>query len=303
MGRGRATGPRPALAAARRGGPCTLVSMVLDYDRWEGRLGELAPLYRAADPFPHVVLDDFLFPLIADRMFAEFPAVADRQWTHYRHVNEDKHGLPDPEAAGPAAAAVIAELLSARFVAWLERLTGRPRLLADPSLEGAGLHQSERGGFLNMHADFTVHPRRPDWRRRVNVLLYLNPDWPGSWGGQLELWDRRMSRCVRRVSPQHNRVVIFGTDETTFHGHPDPLTCPQGQTRKSVALYYFSAETVRPVARSTEYRPRPGDGARALLIHADTLALRAYDRLKRRFGFDDRVISRLLRALSRRPPR
>jgi hypothetical protein len=275
---------------------------VLDYGRWETRLDELAAVYRGAEPFPHVVLDDFLVPAAADRVLAEFPAVTDGEWIHYRHVNENKHGMTDREAAGPAAAAVMAELLSARFVGLLERLTGLPALLADPSLEGGGLQQSERGGFLNVHADFTVHPHRPDWRRRVNVLLYLNPNWDDAWGGQLELWDRSMSRCVRRVSPQHNRVVIFGTDETTFHGHPDPLACPERQTRKSVALYYFSAERVRPVARSTEYRPRPGDGAQALFIHADTLALRAYDRIKRRFGFDDRVISRVLGALSRLRP-
>ena len=108
---------------------------------------------------------------------------------------------------------------------------------------------------------------------------------------------------MRRVSPLHNRVVIFNTDEDAFHGHPNRMTCPEGQTRKSIALYYFTAETSGVRARSTEYRPRPGDGARGLLIYADKMALRAYDHLKRRLGFDDTVVSRVLGALQRRRKR
>jgi hypothetical protein len=273
---------------------------IFDHDHWARRLAELAPVYRAAAPFPHLVLDDFLTASAADRMLAEFPRVADGEWIQYQHVNERKLGRRDRASFGPALGAAIDALSSPRFVSFLERLTGIEGLLADPSLEGGGLHQSERGGFVNLHADFTVHPHHRGWRRRINVLVYLNEGWADAWGGHLELWDRSVTRCVRRVSPLHNRAVIFNTDEGSFHGHPDPLTCPEGETRKSVALYYFTAEATPAAVRSTEYRPRPGEGARGLLVHADTLALRLYDRLKRRFGFDDRLVSRVLGALRKK---
>ena len=273
---------------------------IFDYDRWSGQLSELAPLYRGADPFPHVVLDDFLAGPAADAVLDEFPRVGDGEWIHYQHVNESKFGKRDRASFGPSVGAAVDELNSPRFVAFLEQLTGIGGLIADPTLEGGGLHQSERGGFLNLHADFTVHPHRRSFRRRVNVLVYLNKDWPDAWGGQLELWDRSITRCVRRVSPIHNRVVIFNTDADSFHGHPDALRCPEGHTRKSLALYYFTEEGTGAFARSTEYRPRPGDGARALLIYADKMALRAYDKVKRRFGLDDRLVSRLLGLVSRR---
>ena len=35
-------------------------------------------------------------------------------------------------------------------------------------------------------------------------------------------------------------MVIFSTNDFTNHGHPDPLNCPQGLSRKSIATYYFS---------------------------------------------------------------
>jgi hypothetical protein len=54
-------------------------------------------------------------------------------------------------------------------------------------------------------------------------------------------------------------MMIFGTTDFTYHGHPDPLQCPEGMTRKSLALYYFSngrpAEEVSGV-HSTLFRAR-----------------------------------------------
>jgi hypothetical protein len=276
--------------------------MIFDYETWERQLDALVPAYRNADPFAHIVLDDFLFAPAAERMASEFPDLASDAWIRYQHVNENKFGRRDRQNFGPSLRAAFETFASARFVTFLERLSGIPRLLSDPSLEGGGLHQSVRGGFLNVHADFTVHPHRPTWRRRVNVFVYLNDGWQREWGGDLELWDRDVTHAVRRVSPHQNRVLIFNADEHAFHGHPDPLTCPAGRSRKSIALYYFTEEAAPVRARSTDYRARPGDGALRALIYADKMALRAYDLLKRRLGFDDRWVSRLLGAL-RRPPK
>ena len=173
------------------------------------------------------------------------------------------------------------------------QLLGIDDLIADPSLEGGGLHQSTRGGFLNIHADFTVHPHHRNWQRRANILLYLNEEWRPEYGGDLELWSADMKECVEKVSPVANRALIFTTDPTSFHGHPEPMLCPEGVARRSLALYYFSIEK-DPVVRSTEYRSRPGDGARGILIFADTQMLRAYDWAKRRLGLSDQFASKFL---------
>lgn len=256
-------------------------------------------LYSRAEPYPHAVLDNFLDEATARQLLAEFPPVADT-WINYTHVNERKFGRNDRASFPPAIGAAIDTFNSPPFVAWLSRLTGIEGLRADPSLEGGGLHQTQRGGHLNIHADFTGHPHHPNWRRRVNLIVYLNDGWQESWGGALELWSRDMQRCVAKVPPLFNRAVIFNTDADSYHGLPDPMNCPEGTTRKSLALYYFTEEQQPFLVRSTEYRARPGDGIKSVAIWADKQVLRVYDKVKRRFNLDDRFASRILGLFSRR---
>lgn len=275
---------------------------IVPYRRLYARAAELHRSFASARPFPHVVLDDFLAPAAARSALEVFPP-PNENWIHYLHYNERTFGMNDRPNIPEAARMILDELNSDAFVSLLERVTGIASLRSDPSLEGGGLHQSERGGYLNLHADFTVHPHRPEWRRRLNLLVFLNPDWDDSWGGHVEFWDAHIHRCERRIAPLFNRAVLFRTDERSFHGYPDPLRCPHGVIRKSLALYYFTEEATRLRPISTEYRGRPGDGPRRALIYLDKMALRTYDRAKRIFGFDDRFASRLLRSLSRKPRR
>jgi hypothetical protein len=102
-----------------------------------------------------------------------------------------------------------------------------------------------------------------------------------------------MQRCVEKVAPIANRALIFTTDGTSFHGHPEPMKCPEGVARRSLALYYFSVEE-DPHVRSTEYRARPGDGMHSLLIFADKHLLRSYDWAKRRLGISDQTAGKIL---------
>jgi hypothetical protein len=266
---------------------------VLDFGRLEGNMDELAARYRGASPYPHIVLDDFLETGVVESAAEEFPPLDPATWNNYLHVNERKFSNTDPTTWGPTLQAILEQLNSPRFVRIVEQLMGTEHLFADPSLEGGGLHQSGTGGFLNIHADFTVHPHNRKWQRRANLLLYLNEDWQPEYGGDLELWSADMKQCVERVSPVANRVLIFSTDPTSFHGHPEPMRCPPEVARRSLALYYFSLED-DPVVRSTDYRARPGDGSRSILIYADKQMLRAYDWAKRRLGLTDQMASRLL---------
>jgi Rps23 Pro-64 3,4-dihydroxylase Tpa1-like proline 4-hydroxylase len=266
---------------------------VLDFERLEGELERLAPQYRAASPYPHIVLDNFLEPGVAAEAAKEFPPLDPTTWNNYLHVNERKFSNTDPTTWGSTLQEILEQLNSPRFVRIVEELMGTEHLFADPSLEGGGLHQSTTGGFLNIHADFTVHPHNRKWQRRANLLLYLNEDWQPEYGGDLELWSADMKECIKRVSPISNRVLIFSTDPTSFHGHPEPMACPTGVARRSLALYYFTLED-DPVVRSTDYRARPGDGGRSVLIYADKQMLRGYDWAKRRLGLSDQMASRLL---------
>jgi hypothetical protein len=113
------------------------------------------------------------------------------------------------------------------------------KLLPDNSLSGGGLHEIKKGGVLKVHTDFNKHPfKKLD--RRLNVLIYLNKNWKKSYGGHLELWDKNMNKCMKKILPTFNTMVIFSTNDFTNHGHPNLLRCPKNISRKSIATYYFS---------------------------------------------------------------
>jgi hypothetical protein len=274
--------------------------VILDLDKWEKVFAEKSGPYQSAQPFPYGQYDGFLEDWAAHRAMNAFPKIKDEGWIHYVHVNEKKHGLNKMDLIPPFLQEVIKVLNGDEFVAILSQLTGIPGLKADEMLEGGGLHQSKRGGFLNIHADFTVHPHKRHWRRRVNLLIYLNEGWEAGYRGELELWTRDMKACAASILPLFNRCVIFNTDEDSYHGLPDPIQCPEDTTRKSIALYYFTEEAETPRLRTTNYRARPEDGLKSLLISLDTQAVRLYTTLKRRLGINDDVASRLLNLFSRK---
>ncbi|MFM7252756.1 MAG: 2OG-Fe(II) oxygenase, partial [Ilumatobacteraceae bacterium] len=167
--------------------------------------------YATTAPFPHAVLHDVIDPDCLAEAIRSFPEVDGPHWTNYLHVNERKFGNARYETWPEPLQRLADQLMSPEFVAFLERLTGISDLQPDPSFDGGGLHRSERGGFLNVHADYSKHHVHADWRRRVNVLLYLNDEWDEAWGGHLELWSADMRTKERAVPPFGNTMIIFST--------------------------------------------------------------------------------------------
>lgn len=240
---------------------------ILDFDHLAELARANAPAYQDADPFPHVVLDGFIAAPTVAQLAAEFPdREARNAWLDYNGADETgkprqfrKYHISDEDRLGPVTQRLLYELKSARFLQVLSTLTGIENLIPDALNHGGGIHMNCSGAMLKIHADFNRHPQ---WQldRRLNLLLYLNEGWQASFGGDLELWDREMSGCRKRVSPVAGRCVIFSTSATSYHGHPDPIACPDDVTRKSIALYYY---TNRPRAadepsHSTLWQARPG---------------------------------------------
>jgi Rps23 Pro-64 3,4-dihydroxylase Tpa1-like proline 4-hydroxylase len=229
--------------------------------------------YRTAKPFPHVIIDNFLPESVAQRILEEFPSPGADDWYRWKLETERKLQTTAERGIGPLARQVLNQFNSSAVIDFLEALTGIEHLIPDPHYMGGGLHQIERGGFLKVHADFNHHERL-DLQRRVNLLLYLNRDWRDEWGGHIELWDRDMTAAVERAAPIFNRCLIFNTTSFAFHGHPDPLQCPERVTRKSMALYYYTkdrpAEEVMP-NHTTRFQSRPGEGLTARKPLKETL--------------------------------
>lgn len=208
----------------------------------DGLAAANAQAYAAALPFAHAVFDDFLPPALVAPVLAAFPRAGDISWKRYNNQNENKLEFRQVEQLAPTLRELLHFLNSAPVLRFLERLTGIRGLISDPYFAGGGLHQIERGGKLGIHADFN-RLEGLELNRRLNLLLYLNENWVDEYGGHLELWEQDRSRCAQRVLPIFNRCVVFSTTDTAFHGHPHPLACPEGWTRKSVATYYYTSGT------------------------------------------------------------
>ncbi len=220
--------------------------------------------YTSADPFEHIVLDGILPDELVEKILADFPreARANDGVFNIGYGGEHKRQVM-PEDCDRFSRELFLFFNSRPVLQFLEGLTGIDGLLPDPYFLGGGYHEITKGGRLGVHADFRIN-QQLHVQRRLNMLIYLNPEWNDDWKGQLELWSRDMKQCVQRVSPLLNRCVVFNTEADTWHGHPDALETPDGVTRKSIALYYYTAsrEVYAEVpSHSTMYVARPEDSA------------------------------------------
>jgi len=253
----------------------------------EGAVGpeELRRSFARAAPFPHVVLDGFL-RAEADEVLPSFP---DQSWSGWhRYKDEYQRGkmvCRDIELIPEPFTSMIHELSSPSFLSFLEQVTGIKALIPDPFLDGGGLHCSGAGGILAPHTDFHIYPRL-NLYRRLNVLVYLNPDWEVDWGGCLELYaSPEDATPAATVVPRWGRCVIFRTDDRSVHGFSQPIAADRW--RRSLALYYYTSTETESFSgdRSTHWRRHGSfhgvarlqfEAYRALLLGSRALSVLAH---------------------------
>lgn len=223
----------------------------LNLERLHKQAAEYKEKYQTALPFPHIAIDNFLDNL--DEVYNAFPRTDNFKFYEYNNPLEKKLAYDQIAKMPQAVAELLQELNTPEFLLFLEELTGIEGLITDPYLRGGGVHQSKRGGKLDMHVDFNIHPKLK-LERRLNAIVYLNKNWQESWNGDLQLWegykDKETGKHVlvkmyEKIYPIFNRLVVFSTSDKSYHGHPQPLECPEDVTRNSIALYYYTKD--RPV--------------------------------------------------------
>jgi hypothetical protein len=250
--------------------------------------------FRSAEPFPFIVIDDFLDADFAREVTASYPTFesALERGFSFNFVNERKKVQVTDVSKFPEPVARLNEAISSpAFLDQLSYITGIPALLADPELVGGGMHVTGPHGRLDVHVDFNYIPER-SLHRRLNILIYLNPQWQAAWGGHVELWDRDVRRCYHALVPRLNRCVIFETSETSFHG-VSAVHCPEHLERRSFAAYYYTREPPPKwdgKVHSTVFRARPDERLRGYV-------LMPAERLQRELQAGLRRVSRGVRRL------
>lgn len=221
---------------------------------WPAELRTLRKRFCRGYPFPHLVLDDVFDPVELMRIHGEVPDPRAGVWTLWGSGGEDscgsrnsKRGISTQLLLGETTARFLRMLNSDNFVADLCEIVGGPTLCVDHTFNGGGLQCTGRGGRLRVHVDKVRHPYADLFDQAINLILFIQPTWREPWGGHLEFWSREAREVCVSIFPRFNRLVLFRSDRESFHGHPQPLTCPDGIYRTSLAVYYYRR---RPTALS-----------------------------------------------------
>lgn len=216
-----------------------------------------AEKYQSGEPYHHICIDNFLPMPVIEKVRADLDSLPEAERS-FDAAEEKLKAQYNPDRLPEYSRHLFQAFNSRAFILFLEEMTGIKGLIPDPYFIGAGIHKTLKGGYLNIHADFNVH-KQMRVERRLNVLIYLNPEWREEWGGSFEVWDKEMTRKMASFAPTENRMVCFSTGSDTFHGNPEPVNHPDGLPRQSIALYYYTATwDDSRVEHSTIFKPRPG---------------------------------------------
>jgi len=205
----------------------------------------LQKTFKNSEPFSHCIIDNFFEKEIALKLALEFPDYDDALWSIYDNPIENKRASSNWNLFPKTTYQIFSLMNSDVFLEKIKKITGINNLIADYGLHGGGWHMHGRNGKLNIHKDYSIHPKLK-MERRINIIMYMTPNWQNEWGGGLEFWsndeEKKLPKnCIKRISNEFNRAVIFDTTQNSWHGLPDSINCPEGIYRKSLAIYYVSS--------------------------------------------------------------
>jgi Rps23 Pro-64 3,4-dihydroxylase Tpa1-like proline 4-hydroxylase len=166
----------------------------------------LAAAWRAAEPFPHLVIDDVIDP---SRMAELFAVIEDEPVERYTN-DLYTFDATAPEPTTSAFADLRRELGSVLAPA-LARVTGKQVTRAD--LRAFAYRE---GDYLLPHTD-----HQDELRRAIAYAYYLPSPEPPT-GGELELFAGMTS--ARMIEPRANRIALFEVSERSLHQVREVMT-------------------------------------------------------------------------------
>lgn len=197
------------------------------------------------EPYKHCVIDNFFPEDFAKQCFDAFPKLNDDCWdrTNDPDIEIKLRSKWQSEFDIPEGLLDAIKILnSSIFLKAMSKLIDIDKLIPDPYFTGGGLNVTVSGGLLDVHVDGNYHDAT-GLNRRINAIIYLNPGWQNTWGGEFGIYNSTGDILIKKVEPLFNRLVIFDTNDFSFHGLPDPLNFPKDESRKSIILYYYTKES------------------------------------------------------------
>ena len=184
-------------------------------------------------PYRHVVIDDFMDTDHFDEVHTLFKSLV--QHGEWELLNDDaQHDIARCHEDGKDSMTRLKELV--RDTLLQEHVYAHVLDNGSSFVEADGndnvrtsLLSMVSGSSIDRHVDFgaveegVVH---------VNAILYVHHAWEDSWGGDLLMH----GSVVRQYLPRPNRLVVFVSDERSFH-EVAKVRCPANVSRQSVMTY------------------------------------------------------------------
>lgn len=209
-------------------------------------------------------LDQLLPEKIAYQIYESFPKKGQmRKMSSFR---EEKYTSKNFDQFNPILAAITFAIQDSKVISIVEEITGIKNQIPDSTLYAGGLSLMEKENFLNPHID-NSHEQTRRYYRTLNLLYYVTPDWKLEYGGNLELWDKKVNKNVTIVS-KFNRLVIMETNPWSWHSVSPVVVEKQ---RVCVSNYYFSADSPigDPYFNVTSFNGRPNQKMRRMYSYFD----------------------------------
>jgi len=232
----------------------------------------------------YCAIDDLLPEATARKFFDVFPPVAKMRLLD--SFREKKYTSKSLEQFDPLIADITFAFQDERVIKKVGELTGIKDAVGDPHLYAGGISAMERGHFLNPHIDNSHDGEQKNYRV-LNLLYYITPDWKPENGGNLELWDEKVTTPVE-IPSLFNRLVLMSTNEKAWHSvnevRADGVRC-------CISNYYFSPHSPNGYETShvTYFMARPEQKLRRLVTKLDS-DLRSAVRKIKKSGFGKKDI-------------
>jgi Rps23 Pro-64 3,4-dihydroxylase Tpa1-like proline 4-hydroxylase len=169
---------------------------------------QLIASWRAATPFPHLIVDDF----VPEARLAELMAILDEEAVERYQGDIFLFEASAPEPATAEFRALRDQFAEALAPA-LSRITGKPVTRADMRA-----YAYRPGHYLLPHSD------HQDGLTRTLAYAYYLPSPNPPRGGELELFECRVERgeiigteSACTIDPRGNRLVVFDVSNVSLH--------------------------------------------------------------------------------------
>lgn len=197
-------------------------------------------------PYPHMYQDNFLNTEFAAELQHEIMNIPESDFDRYDNPFEQKYTLRDKYKYPKHLQTLMDELISDDFVNNLSEFVGY-KLINDSDRNFWGVHKYKCGDKLDIHVDAGKHPKN-GLKKQITLGIYLSYNWNENYGCELEIWegensknnDAKLHKCITKIAPLFNRLIIFTCEDNSWHGNPEYVKCPDNAKRLFVTISYLS---------------------------------------------------------------